>query len=168
MLGAYENAKADYVVHHCAPAYRFAYANNMAVRTSVFEELGLFREWQRAADSELVHRLASERPDLRLVYRPSMRVTHLEFLRVRDRVRRLSLYTETNSRISTFRELRIRRAPRRAAAPAATTFLAGIRENALLGDPRQLAEPGMREHRRERQVDVELPAQANHHLHGDE
>lgn len=105
LLGAYENAKADYVVNHCAPAYHFAYANNMAVRTCVFEELGPFREWERAADSELVHRLASKRPDLRLMYRPSMRVTHLEFLRVRDRVRRLSLYTQTNSQISTFREL---------------------------------------------------------------
>jgi glycosyltransferase involved in cell wall biosynthesis len=105
LLGAYENAKADYVVNYCAPAYHFAYANNMAVRTCVFEELGPFREWERAADSELVHRLASRRPDLRLAYRPSMRVTHLEFLRARDRLRRLSLYTQTNSQIETFREL---------------------------------------------------------------
>jgi glycosyltransferase involved in cell wall biosynthesis len=105
LLGAYENAKADYVACHCAAAYHFAYANNMAVRASVFEECGPFREWARAADSELVHRLAARRPDLRLVYRASMRVTHLEFLRVRDRVRRLSLYTQTNSQIASFREL---------------------------------------------------------------
>ena len=59
LLGAYENAKADYVVNRCAPACHFAYANNMAVRARVFEELGPFREWPRAADSELVHRLAS-------------------------------------------------------------------------------------------------------------
>ncbi len=45
-----------------------------------------FEEWQRAADTELVHRLASRRPDLRLVFDPSMRVTHLEFLRLRDRL----------------------------------------------------------------------------------
>lgn len=107
LLGAYENAKADYVVNRCAPACHFAYANNMAVRSRVFGELGPFQEWPRAADSELVHRLASQRPDLRLVYRPSMRVTHLEFLRVRERLRRLSLYTQTNSQIETFRELRL-------------------------------------------------------------
>ena len=36
----------------------------------IFEEIGLFLDWQRAADSELLHRLASRRPDLRPVYQP--------------------------------------------------------------------------------------------------
>ena len=105
LLGVYENAKADYVASRCPPAYHFAYANNMAVRASAFQEVGLFREWARAADTELVHRLAAARPDLRLTFNPSMRVTHLEFLRLRDRLRRLSLYTTTNAKIPTFREL---------------------------------------------------------------
>lgn len=105
LLAAYENAKAEYVVTRCPPAFQFAYANNMAVRTSVFEELGPFQLWERAGDSELVHRLAATRPDLRVAYRPDMRVTHLEFLRGRDRLRRLSLYTGTNARIASFREL---------------------------------------------------------------
>ena len=104
-LAAYENAKAAYVLESCGPAHHFAYANNMVVRASVFEELGLFREWKRAADTELVHRLASRRPELRATYRPSMQVTHMEFLRARDRARRLSLYTRTNAKIETFREL---------------------------------------------------------------
>jgi glycosyltransferase involved in cell wall biosynthesis len=105
LLGAYENAKAEYAITRCAAAHRFAYANNMAVRMSVFEALGLFREWPRAADTELVHRMATARPDLRVAYCRSMRVTHMEFLRARDRLRRLSLYTHTNARIATFREL---------------------------------------------------------------
>ncbi len=105
MLGAYENAKAEYVIERCAAVHYFAYANNMAVRASVFGEVGPFMEWARAADSELVHRLAARRPDLRLAYRRSMKVTHLEFLRARARVRRLSLYTRTNAKIETFREL---------------------------------------------------------------
>jgi glycosyltransferase involved in cell wall biosynthesis len=105
LLGAYENAKAEYVMGRLPRAHHFAYANNMAVRASVFEEVGLFAEWDRAADSELVHRLAARRPDLGVAYRESMRVTHLEFLRLRDRLRRLSLYTSTNARIATFREL---------------------------------------------------------------
>jgi glycosyltransferase involved in cell wall biosynthesis len=105
LLGAYENAKVDYVLHHCEPDHYFGYANNMAVRASVFEELGLFKEWKRAADSELLHRLPAMRPEQRVAYRPSMRVTHLEFLHTRDRVRRMSLYTKTNSRIETFKEL---------------------------------------------------------------
>jgi glycosyltransferase involved in cell wall biosynthesis len=105
LLGAYENAKTEYVIDRCAPPYHFGYANNMAVRASVFAELGLFETWRRAADSELVQRLSARRPDLRLAYLPSMRVTHMEFLTARTRARRLSLYTRTNSRISTFREL---------------------------------------------------------------
>ena len=105
LLGAYENAKTEYVINRCPAANHFGYANNMAVRASVFEEVGPFLEWRRAADSELLHRLASKRPDLRPVYRPSMKVTHLEFRRARDRARRLSLYTRTNSKIVTFREL---------------------------------------------------------------
>jgi glycosyltransferase involved in cell wall biosynthesis len=108
-LAAYENAKIDYVLERCEPAHRFAYANNMAVRAVVFDQLGPFEEWRRAADTELVHRLALRRPDLRLAYRSSMRVTHMEFLRSRDRARRLSLYTRTNARIPTFSELGVLR-----------------------------------------------------------
>jgi len=108
LLGAYENAKADYVTRLARPAQRFAYANNMAVRTSVFDELGPFKTWARAADSELVHRLASERPDLKVCYSDAMRVTHLEFLSARARARRLALYAHTNSQIRTFEELGVR------------------------------------------------------------
>lgn len=105
LLGAYENAKAEYLLGRCSPAHHFAYANNMAVRASVFEELGPFEQWPRAADSELVHRMAARRPDLALRYRDSMRITHLEFVRGRDRAQRLNLYKSTNSNIPTFREL---------------------------------------------------------------
>ena len=105
LLGAYENAKAEYTLERLSPAHHFAYANNMAVRRAVFDELGPFLEWKRAGDSELVHRMAAERPGLRVEYVPQMEVTHLEFLRGADRARRLSLYTETNAKIETFREL---------------------------------------------------------------
>jgi GT2 family glycosyltransferase len=80
----------------------------MAVRASVFEEIGLFEQWARAADSELVHRLAAWRADLNVTFAPAMQVTHLEFVRGRTRADRLRLYTRTNARISTFRELRVR------------------------------------------------------------
>jgi len=105
LLGAWENAKAAHVTRRCPPANRFAYCNNMAVRASLFDEIGPFREWRRAADSELVHRMAGERPDLELRYDPTMRITHNEFTRARDRARRLRLYTDTNTQIDGFREL---------------------------------------------------------------
>lgn len=105
LLAAYENSKTHYVTHHCPPAYRFAYANNMAVRAELFAEYGLFKEWRRAADTEFVHRLELVRPDLRTMFLPSMKITHMEFSRTRSRLRRLRVYTQTNSRIETFREL---------------------------------------------------------------
>lgn len=104
-LGAYENAKAAYVLERCPLSQRFAYANNMAVRASVFDEVGLFREWKRAGDTELVHRMATLRPDLGFEFEARMRITHNEFVEGRKRARRLSLYTETNAQIETFREL---------------------------------------------------------------
>ena len=105
LLGAYENSKARYVTHRCPTAYHFAHANNMAVRAEVFAEHGLFKEWRRAADTEFVQRLGQVRPDLRTLFLPSMKITHLEFVRTRSRMRRMRLYTQTNSRIDTFREL---------------------------------------------------------------
>lgn len=105
LLGLWENAKAEYVLGSCGPEHRFAYCNNMAVRRSVFDEIGPFRAWRRAADTELVHRLAARRPDLAFTYDRTMRVTHLEFVGGAQRARRLGLYRETNSRIDTFREL---------------------------------------------------------------
>ncbi len=105
LLGAYENAKLAYVLERGRPSQRFAHANNMAVRASLFRELGPFREWRRAGDSELVHRIGAERPDLRVRFRPEMRVTHNEFVSSRERVKRLRLYSNTNARISSFEEL---------------------------------------------------------------
>lgn len=104
-LGTYENAKTEYVVTRGDSSHRFAYANNMAVRASVFEEVGPFKEWKRAADSELVHRVAERRPDLNLRYHRSMRMTHMEFTTATARLSRLAVYSQTNAQMSTFREL---------------------------------------------------------------
>lgn len=109
LLAAYENAKAEALTHHYPPEFRIAYANNMAVRTSVFTSLGPFKTWKRAADTELAHRLASAQPESRMVFNAEMRVTHLEFRRAVDRIRRLKLYTQTNARIPTFREMGLER-----------------------------------------------------------
>ena len=105
LLGAYENAKTEYVLNAGEPAQYFAYANNMAVRAKLFEEIGLFKEWKRASDTEFVHRMLSRRPDLRIVYSRAMRITHLEFLSARARAKRLLLYQRTNAKVASFREL---------------------------------------------------------------
>lgn len=109
ILCAYENAKIEYVRNQGNPAFHFAYANPLAVRASVFSELGMFREWPRAADTELIHRLASQRHDLHPAYCRAMRVTHLEFLGARAQLARLELYRSTNSRVGSFQELTLGR-----------------------------------------------------------
>lgn len=104
-VAGWENAKAAYVADRGAPANRIAYCNNLVVRAALFERLGLFREWQRAGDSEFAQRAARDCPDLAFDFEPRLRVTHHEFLRARDRFRRIRLYTQTNARIEGFREL---------------------------------------------------------------
>ncbi|MEM9293640.1 MAG: glycosyltransferase [Acidobacteriota bacterium] len=109
-LAAYENAKTQYVLEKKPSTYHFGYTNNMAVRASVFDQIGPFKLWKRAADTELIHRLAAnisdlKQPEQRVAFQPAMKIIHREFLTARDRARRLSLYTSTNSKIETFREL---------------------------------------------------------------
>lgn len=106
LLGAYENAKTQFVLERCPPSQWFAYANNLATRRALFDELGPFRTWRRAADSEWIHRLAKAHPDLRVLFSDTPRITHHEFLEAGARARRMSLYTETNQQIEGFQELR--------------------------------------------------------------
>jgi len=108
LLGAWENAKADYIARACPPANRIAYCNNMAVRAALFRELGPFSPWRRAGDSEFAQRVARERPDLGFAFEPALRVTHHEFTRARERLKRMRRYTQTNRQIRGFRELTLR------------------------------------------------------------
>lgn len=104
-IGNWENAKAAFIAQKGTAGNRIAYCNNMAVRASLFSDLGLFRPWKRAGDSEFAQRVAQQKPDLAFAFDPRMKVTHHEFLRARDRARRLQLYTGTNTQIEGFREL---------------------------------------------------------------
>ena len=105
LVAGWENAKADYVARKGTPSNRIAYCNNMAVRADLFHRLGPFRDWKRAGDSEFAQRVARERPELAFDFEPAMKVTHYEFLRARDRFRRMRLYTQTNAQIQGFAEL---------------------------------------------------------------
>ena len=105
LVAGWENAKADYVARHGAPSNRIAYCNNLAVRADLFHRLGPFREWKRAGDSEFAQRVARQCPEFAFEFEPAMKVTHHEFLRARDRFRRMRLYTKTNARIEGFEEL---------------------------------------------------------------
>jgi glycosyltransferase involved in cell wall biosynthesis len=105
LIGRWENAKAEYIARYADDSQPIAYCNNMAVRAELFREIGPFKSWKRAGDSEFAHRMARERPGLRIAFEPTMRVVHHEFTRARDRWRRLRLYTDTNQQIEGFQEL---------------------------------------------------------------
>ena len=187
LLGAYENAKADYVVTRCAPACHFAYANNMAVRSSRVRGTrtvpGVAARRRQRAGAPAGR---SQRPDLRLLYR-SVDARHAPRVpaRARPPAASVSLHARRTRR-SNLPGARAWPSAWRAAARRASGLVfrrsraeaqdltqsefvvGGIREDAILGDPRQLAEGRVREHRGQRQVDVELRHKRIITLHGDE
>ena len=105
LLGGWENAKARWIADHARAQQRIAYCNNMAVRSSLFQSLGWFRDWRRAGDSEFAQRVASKRPEMTLAFDSRLRVVHHEFTRLRQRIRRLRRYQDTNQQIEGFEEL---------------------------------------------------------------
>jgi glycosyltransferase involved in cell wall biosynthesis len=50
----YQNAKSEYILNMGMKDCYYGYTNNMAVRASVFKELGPFMEWPVPGDTELV------------------------------------------------------------------------------------------------------------------
>lgn len=105
---AYENAKAEYVLNHGDPASFFAFTNNMAVRRDLFSQIGVFQTWDRAADTEFLHRCLKEVPEAKIVFLPDMKVFHLEIIHVRQWFRKLRLYGQSNQdveKISGYRRL---------------------------------------------------------------
>jgi len=78
MLAAYENEKAFYVFSSHIREIYYGYTNNMAVRRSLFDELGPFLEINRGADVIFVRR-AVDRYICDIVrYSPDICVRHLE------------------------------------------------------------------------------------------
>lgn len=105
LLGGWENAKAHWIADHARAQQRIAYCNNMAVRSSLFQSLGPFRNWRRAGDSEFAQRVALRRPEMTLAFDSRLCVVHHEFTRLRQRVLRLRRYQDTNQQIEGFEEL---------------------------------------------------------------
>jgi glycosyltransferase involved in cell wall biosynthesis len=92
MLAAYESGVVARTFAGRHTASYFAYTNNMAVRRSIFEELGEFKEIMRGADS-LFLRQAAERYGAHIVnYAHEMVVTHLEMVTIEDYLRKKKTY----------------------------------------------------------------------------
>jgi hypothetical protein len=66
------------------------------VRRETLDRVGLFLPWDRAADSEWLHRALSEMPSLRVEYRGDAVVRHLEIRSADDWFKKIETYGESN------------------------------------------------------------------------
>ena len=78
LVSAYERAKDSYVFAGRRTQLYYASAQNMAVRRSAFERLGLFRERRRGSDTLFVRRAVAEGAADAVRYSPRLVVRHLE------------------------------------------------------------------------------------------
>lgn len=98
LLQDYENAKLQYALTQLPPRFVFGWCCNMIIRADVFRRVGLFDEWERAADTAYLHRVIRHDPADRIVFWPSMCVTHLEIRTAGQALSRMFVYGASNTR----------------------------------------------------------------------
>lgn len=109
VLTEYENAKNEYIFSSKNPDVYYGYTNNMAVRSSLFSEFGLFAEKLRGSDALFVQQVVLAKGCDAVRYVPAMRVQHLEFSSVMNYYRKLMVHSSSVRRLeytSGFRALR--------------------------------------------------------------
>lgn len=74
----YYNVKTGYLIQRGLRACYYGHAGNMAVRRTVFDEVGLFRGMPEVGDTAIIHDLLALRPDARIVHASAAEVVHLE------------------------------------------------------------------------------------------
>ena len=80
----------------------------MAVRKTLFSEIGLFIEQERGSDTLFVQQVLQNYPVEAVEYQPMMKVEHLEIESVRDLYRKKHIYgysNETSRRTGTYQPL---------------------------------------------------------------
>ncbi len=98
LLQDYEDAKLERVLSRLPARFAFGMCSNMIVRADVFRRVGMFDEWERAADTAYVHRVMQHDPSDRVVVWPSMCVTHLGVRTTRQALRKMFVYGASNTR----------------------------------------------------------------------
>jgi len=97
LLQDYDDTKMDFMIR--SPSrFTYGFCSNMIIRADVVRDVGLFDEWERAADTAYLHRVRHRNPGYRVVYWPAMRVTHLEVRTVRQALRKMAVYGASNTR----------------------------------------------------------------------
>lgn len=110
-LRAYEHyyhTKIVYLTKQKLNEYYFGHAGNMAVRASVFEEIGPFPNMPVVGDTEIIHRLLEHNPQAVISYRAEAQVVHAEVRHFHQCLYKLfecGQYSETCQRYSSYRPL---------------------------------------------------------------
>ena len=78
LLMTYENVKKEHVFNSDIKDYYFGHTNNMAVRRSLFNQLGLFSERARGADTIFVQHAVSQCSSDTVRYSEDIKVAHME------------------------------------------------------------------------------------------
>lgn len=107
-LQGYENGKIQWLLREGRGEKLFGYTNNMAVRRSLLERLGLFEELARGADTIYVQRVVHSLGIAAIRFMPGMGVDHLEIVGLTDYLAKRATYGASNAAIaadSSFRSL---------------------------------------------------------------
>lgn len=92
MLSAYEHEKRSYVFKSKIRELYFGYTNNMAVRKSLFRQVGPFVERARGSDTIFVRRCVNQYSCDLVRYCPEVTVRHLEINCVRKQYQKYFTY----------------------------------------------------------------------------
>jgi glycosyltransferase involved in cell wall biosynthesis len=92
ILSDYECEKADYIFSGKTQEVYYGYTNNMAIRRSLFEEIGPFREIKRGADVIFVHRVMEKYSHDMVQYLPDVYIRHLEITSIWKYFRKVCIY----------------------------------------------------------------------------
>jgi len=98
MMHDYENEKNIYTFMSDDGAKYFGHTNNMAVRRELFNDLGMFVERRRGADTIFVHDVVNKYSSQAVSYNESMTVRHMEIKCLLDYYKKT--FTYGRSRIS--------------------------------------------------------------------
>lgn len=110
-LSDYDTTVADYVFSSDTADIYFGYTNNMAVRRSLFDTVGLFHEIRRGADTVFVRKTVDMLNGVSVGYAPDMSVCHLEIRHVADFYRKRVIYGVSSQharKLGSARPLRLR------------------------------------------------------------
>ncbi len=106
----YYHIKIKDICENKRTQYCYGHAGNMAVRASVFKQVGLFSGMPIVGDTEIIHKRIQQQPDANIIYESRAEVIHAEVTHFGHYLYKqfeIGQYSEAYSTVSTYRPLRI-------------------------------------------------------------